>query len=174
MIQATVRIPKHNWNALTRSHQMSFDLGVLLVAKVTNPIKSSSSPTSSWKKAETDAAQSIVCLQQIYSDKFKTAVQGNELTIYLPHFIILNLSKQYRGKQIVVMNTVLAYLPTAYSLPNQRTEREVYQRVLLRSRVLESLHECSEEEFPPIGCHIFTELPVRTRCDAKLRCHFVI
>lgn len=55
----------------------------------------------------------------MYSDTSKTTIKENELIFYQFHFTVLYLAEQCKRKKIVLANTVLTNLPTAYSVPDQ-------------------------------------------------------
>lgn len=128
MIQLTDILPTSLWRALRLSYEKSSVVGVLLVRRLMISIKFSSA-TILLKNIETDGKQSFACFQKMYNRKSKIRIQGNELIFYSLHFTKLNLTGQCRRRQIVMKNTVLALLPTAYSLPDENKEPELYQQV---------------------------------------------
>lgn len=153
---------------------MNYDMGHLLVLRVMNATMSRSWSSISWKYTETYGEQSFVCLLQIYNDKSKTTTKRSGLTFYALHFTMLNRTEQCRRKQIVMENTVLVYLTTVYSLPDESNRPEVHQQVPFRFKVLKALHECTEEAFEPNQRYSLKMLSMRTKYDAELRCRFAI
>lgn len=71
-------------------------------------------------------------------------------------------------------NTVLACLPTSYSLSDQSKRLEVYHQLSFRYKVLQALFKCIEEAFEPISRHPFIGSSTRTNCAAWFRYHFVM